>query len=56
MEWKITFASDLIWDKKTYMTNINTIEDLKKLSQKYNERLIIDFVKNEITVYDDYVE
>ena len=55
MEWKITFASDLM-NRKMYMMYINTIKDLKELSQKYNERLIIDFVNNEIIVYDYYVE
>ena len=55
MEWKIMFASDLM-NRKMYMTHINTIQELKELSQKYNERLIIDFVNNKIIVYDYYVE
>lgn len=56
MEWKITFASDFE-DRKAYTMNINTLEELKKLSQKYNnERLIVNFVNNTIIVYDYYVE
>ena len=52
MEWKIMLASE----EKAHMTHINTIQDLKKLSQIFNARLIIDFVKNEIIIDDNVVK
>lgn len=56
MEWKITFASDVGKGKKMYTTHINTLEELKELSQKYNEALIVNFVNNEIIIYDADIE
>lgn len=56
MEWKIMRASDIFKEEKAYMANIDTIQDLEELSQKYHQRLIIDFVEKEIIIYDYYVE
>lgn len=56
MKWKIMRASDIFKEEKAYMANIDTIQNLKELSQKFNARLIVDFVNNEIIIYDDFVE
>ena len=56
MKWKIILTSDLSIEEKIHMTNIDTIQDLKRLSQMFNARLIIDFVKNEIIIDDVFIE
>lgn len=57
MEWKIRFASDLLKEKeKVYMVHIDTISDLKKLAQIFDAYLIINFVKNEIIIDDDFMK
>lgn len=57
MEWKIRFASDLLKEKeKVYMVHIDTISDLKKLAQIFDAYLIINFVKNEIIIDDDFIK
>lgn len=36
---------------------INSLDDLKMLSEKYNnEQLIVDFYESTIWIYDDYME
>lgn len=52
MEWKIILASE----ETAHITHINTIQDLKRLSQMFNARLIINFVKNEIIIDDNFIE
>ena len=57
MKFLVTKASDL--DYEEYV-EINTLEELKALSDKYNEELVINFDStrgfNQITIYDDYLE
>lgn len=55
MEWDVSFASNL-WNVKSKKIVINTLKDLQALAEKYKERLIVDFAKHEIIVYDYYVE
>ena len=57
MEWKIMFASDLLKEEeKVYMVHINTISDLEKLAQMFDAYLIINFVKNEIIIDDNFIK
>lgn len=49
-------ASDLFKEETAHMTHIDTIQGLKRLSQMFNARLIIDFVKNEIIIDDNFIE
>ena len=63
MEFTLRKASD--WDFEETIT-IDTLEDLKKLQKRYNTspdefywdnvRLILDFSRAEITIYDTYIE
>ena len=39
-----------------YVVNIDTISNLRKLVQNFDQSLLIDLVQKEITIYDDYVE
>ena len=64
MIFKVTKASD--WDFEEEDVEINTLDELKQLQEKYaipedntywkNPSLIIDFNNKSITVYDYYLE
>ena len=52
---KLRKASDW-WNFKETI-EVNTLEDLRKLSEKYNcSEFIVKFEDNEIMIYDDYME
>ena len=53
MEWQIMFTSK---EDTIYVVNIDTISNLRRLVQNFDESLLIDLVQKEITIYDDYVE
>ena len=66
MKFVLRKASDWKFEK---VIEIDTLEDLKKLSQEYQEQIIVDFtsfantVKNKggeeifpLLIYDDYLE
>lgn len=56
MEWKVSFASSVWDDSKTFITRIDSMRDLEALYHKYGERLIVDFEAREIIIYDYYIE
>lgn len=56
MKWKVSFASDVCNDSKTFTARIDSMRDLEALYHKYGERLIVDFEAREIIIYDYYVE
>lgn len=56
MKWKVSFASDVCSDSKTFTIHIDSMRDLEELYHKYGERLIVDFEAREIIIYDYYVE
>lgn len=39
-----------------YVVDIDTISNLRRLVQNFDQSVLIDLVKKEITIYDDYVE
>ena len=54
MEYKLSKASDIWYESKV---EINSLEDLKKLSEEYDdEDLLIRFTEKEIIIYDGYLE
>lgn len=53
MTMKLRKASDWCFDGTV---EVNTLEDLRKLSEKYGAELIVNFEDNAVTIYDDYVE
>ncbi len=56
MKFNLIFASTIMSSDKGVEIEINTLEDMEKLSQKYNEQLIVDFKEKDIVVYDSYWE
>ena len=55
MKFKLMRASEME-DGLFYSIEIKTLEDLKKIYKKYQKRIIVDFLKKEIIVYDDFME
>ena len=54
MTMKLRKASDWCFEETI---EVNTLEDLRKLSEKYDcSDLIVEFEANAIMIYDDYVE
>ena len=53
MKWIIREAKH--WNH-TWEEEINSLEDLEKLSKEFNDALIIDFDDHEIIIYNYYVE
>ena len=47
-----------VWDESgAEPIEVKTIEDLKQVSEEHESHdLIVDFEKNEIWIYDDYME
>ena len=57
MIFDITRAGDYYDKDGDIKLDIKTFEELKELSDKHDqERLIIDFSRQKIVIYDDYVE
>lgn len=53
MQFNIEKVSDMLYNEKV---EIETLQDLQKLQERYNNVLIIDFTEKVITVLDDYME
>lgn len=57
MIFKITRASDCYDEDGDIKLDIKTLEELKQLSDKHDqERLVVDFKRQQIIIYDDYIE
>ena len=65
MRFKLYHASQYAYDlpfetpeesEKVPYVDVNTVEDLKKLYEKYKYRLIVDFESGAICIYDGYIE
>jgi len=54
MKFKLSSAS---YDVKAHDIEVNTLEDLRDISEKYDcPSLVIDFLDSKIIIYDDYLE
>lgn len=65
MRFKLYHAKQYVWylpfetpeeSEKVPSVDINTVEDLKKLYEKYKYRLVVDFESGAICIYDGYLE
>ena len=42
--------------KRKVFVDINSLEELKELSEIFGEKLVLDFEEAEIVIYDNYIE
>ena len=42
--------------KRKVFVDINSLEELKELSEIFGEKLVIDFEEADIVIYDNYIE
>ena len=57
-EKRISIVSKLDYSKRKgkAFVDINSLEELKELSEIFGEKLVLDFEEAEIVIYDNYIE
>ena len=57
-EKRISIVSKLDYSerKRKVFVDINSLEELKELSEIFGEKLVLDFEEAEIVIYDNYIE
>ena len=57
-EKRISIVSKLDYSerKRKVFVYINSLEELKELSEIFGEKLVLDFEEAEIVIYDNYIE